>query len=234
MSKKDLGYTGERVVPDKMYKDVVNWILHIQRYVFSLNFSVNKKILDVACGTGYGMTLLSSVAKTVEGIDIDKKTIKWAKSNNHFYSPASFKLLDLEKDKITGKFDCVVSFETIEHLEKPEFFLENIHNVLINEGVFIFSVPINEPLNSFHKKDYTWKSIEELIKANFSKYIRWYSQTKEGIFIGKRRDALFILGISYKNIPSFLVRTKLKTKKTACFLKQKAKETLDLTPKTRW
>lgn len=38
MSKKKLKYTGERVTPDQMHDDVINWILHIQRYVFSLNF----------------------------------------------------------------------------------------------------------------------------------------------------------------------------------------------------
>ncbi len=127
-------YTGEKVVPDKMYKDVVNWMLHIQRYVFSLNFSVNKKILDVACGTGYGMTLLLSVAKTVEGIDIDKKTIKWAKSNNHFYLPVSFKLLDLEKDKIALEPQSVILHKLSEGKAKS---LRYMCHLLLSNFIFI-------------------------------------------------------------------------------------------------
>lgn len=230
----DLEYTGIRVVPNKMHKDVINWILHLQRYVFALKYSINKKILDAACGSGYGMSILSSLAKSVEGIDIDKKTVEWAKINNHFYSPAKFKIQDLEKDKISGNFNCVISFETIEHLDNPEFLLNNLRCSLVDYGLFIFSVPVNEPHNQFHKKNYTWESINELIKKYFSSHTEWYSQTKEGIFKGRRKNALFAIGVSYKNLLPFLKRIEEKIHKTGHFLKRKTKEKLGLTPKSRW
>ena len=199
--KLELNYTGVRVIPGKMQADVTNWILHLQRYIFALKYCLNKKVLDVACGSGYGMSLISSIAKNVKGIDIDKKTIEWAKANNHFYSPVKFKVSDIEKDKISSKFDCVISFETIEHLKNPEFLLNNIKNSLNNYGKLIFSIPINEPDNKFHKKDYNWESIEDLLRSSFSPYIKWYSQTLEGIFKGKRGNALFAMGVAQKNLP---------------------------------
>lgn len=230
----DLEYTGERVVPNKMHADVINWMLHLQRYVFALKYALNKRILDAACGTGYGVSLLSSVAKSVEGVDIDRKTIEWAKKNNHFYCPVRFRLLDLEKDKIPGSFDCVVSFETIEHLDKPEILITNIRQVLNNEGLFIFSTPVNEPPNSLHKKSYTWSSVKELIVNSFTRNIEWYSQTKEGVLKGKRRNALFAIGVAYKNIAPLPKRVEKRTRRLGHLLKLKLKQQLRLALKSRW
>ena len=234
VKKPDLNYTGIRVVPGKMHIDVINWMLHLQRYIFALKYCVNKNVLDVACGCGYGVSLISSIAKYVEGIDVNKRTIEWAKINNHFYSPVKFKILNVEKEKIDGLFDCVVSFETIEHLRNPEFLLNNIKNSLNNYGILIFSVPINEPYNKFHKRNYNWQSISDLIKNFFSPHVEWYSQTIEGIFRGKKINALFVLGVAYKEIPPFLKRIEQKICKTGHFIKRKTKEKLYLSPKSRW
>lgn len=230
----DLEYTGERVVPNKMHNDVINWMLHLQRYVFVLKLVVNKEVLDVACGTGYGMSLLSSVAKNVEGVDIDQKTLEWAKGNNHFYCPVTFKQLDIEKEEITGEFHCIVSFETIEHLDRPEVLLGNAKKVLSQDGIFVFSTPINEPFNLLHKKSYDWVSIGRLIGNNFSRYVKWYSQTKEGIVKGRKREALFAIGVAYKTPLPFLDGIKKRTWTTGHLLKRKLKEYLGVIPKSRW
>jgi len=49
----------------------------IERYKFALNYVKDKRVLDIACGTGYGsaMLLLECKAKEVFGVDIDKNTI---------------------------------------------------------------------------------------------------------------------------------------------------------------
>jgi len=232
--KINLNYTGIRVVPNKMHTDVVNWMLHLQRYIFALRYCVSKKVLDVACGSGYGTSLISSVAKKIEGIDFDKKTIEWAKLNNHFYCPVKFKISDIEKEKIRGNFDSIVSFETIEHLNNPELFLKNIKESLNNYGCLIFSIPINEPLNKYHKKNYNWRSVEDLIKNVFNSHIEWYSQTLDGIFKGKQKNAFFVIGIAYKNLPPFLKRFERDSYKTARFLKKKLAEKLGIIPKSRW
>lgn len=231
---KELDYTGERIVHDKMHCDVINLILHLNRYVFSLKYCVDKRVLDVACGTGYGMSLVSNLAKNLEGIDIDKDTINWAKKKNFFNCPTKFKIKNLEKDKILGNFDSVISFETIEHLNRPGFFLKNIKNTLSDYGILVFSVPVNEPYNKFHKRNYDWDSIEELLKKYFSSHIEWYSQTVDGIFTGKKKNALAIIGIAYKNLPPFSKRIKKSVNNKVFFLKKKTKELLRLSPKTRW
>jgi SAM-dependent methyltransferase len=232
--KLSLNYTGVRVVPGRMQIDVTNWSLHLQRYIFALKYCVNKKVLDVACGSGYGISLLSSVGKSVKGIDIDQKTIDWAKINNFFYSPVKFEVLNVEKEKISDKFDDVVSFETIEHLKNPNFLLDNIKKSLNDYGCLIFSIPINEPHNKFHKKNYNWESVDNLIRNSFSPYIEWYSQTLNGIFKGQRNDALFAIGVAYKSLPPFFKRFENQFYRTGRFLKKKAAEKLGIIPESRW
>lgn len=229
-----LKYTGERVVPNMMSRDVINWQLHLNRYVFALKYIVGKKVLDAACGTGYGTSLMSSSAKSVEGFDVDKKTIQWAKANNFFYSPVRFMIIDLEKDNIIGKYDRVVSFETIEHLNEPEFFIRNLQKCIHKDGVFIFSVPLNEPLNPLHKRSYTWKSIEKLISINFSQNTKWYSQKIHGIIPGRKRGALFAIGVSYKHTPTVMETFCCEGVNWMKYLKRKVKESIGLTSRSRW
>ena len=56
---------------------------HIHRYKFALNYVKSKKILDIACGEGYGSNILSSEAEKVLGIDISSESINYAK-NKYF------------------------------------------------------------------------------------------------------------------------------------------------------
>ena len=54
-------YTGERVIPEEefcgpktnIYKE------HVARYQFASKYTKSKKVLDVACGSGYGSEILS-------------------------------------------------------------------------------------------------------------------------------------------------------------------------------
>ena len=51
-----LPYTGERMVPEASESNTY-WE-HIYRYRFATRFAKNKRVLDVACGEGYGSAAL--------------------------------------------------------------------------------------------------------------------------------------------------------------------------------
>src|SRR5512139_3486774 len=73
-----LEWTGERYVP--WVDDPFIGYEHLHRYRFAKEFVKGKKVLDLACGEGYGSLMLSEEAGDVTGIDIDETTIRHASS----------------------------------------------------------------------------------------------------------------------------------------------------------
>src|SRR5215212_10066696 len=77
LTMPELDFTGERFVPgasgDLAYE-------HWHRYAFARRFSAGKRVLDAACGEGYGTALLASVATDAIGVDIDTAAVAHAKA----------------------------------------------------------------------------------------------------------------------------------------------------------
>src|SRR5437868_8858698 len=66
---ESLDFTGERMVPERAGSETF-WE-HIYRYRFATGFVRNKRVLDIACGEGYGTAaLLQAGAASVIGVDI--------------------------------------------------------------------------------------------------------------------------------------------------------------------
>lgn len=165
----------ERVVPGTLSWEMFGYD-HIQRYQYFLNELKDKTILDAACGSGYGSFEMASVAKYVVGIDISDEAITFAKKN-YQKNNLEFKLLSCERiDELSMKFDVVVSFETIEHLEHPEIFLEKIHQILHTGGLLILSFPNkhrHSGLEWGHKNPY---HLSELYFEEYLKLIeKWFT-----------------------------------------------------------
>ena len=84
---------------------------------------------------------MSDVARTVIGVDIDAAVIERAKSS-HASQSIDFKegtctSIPMDDDSI----DIVVSFETIEHIEKHHEFMSEIRRVLRPDGLLLISTP---------------------------------------------------------------------------------------------
>ena len=71
----DLTFTGERFLPACTGEIAYE---HWHRYAFARRFVAGKRVLDAACGEGYGSALLGEAAASVVGIDIDGPTIAHA------------------------------------------------------------------------------------------------------------------------------------------------------------
>ena len=101
-----MDFTGERLVPGKV--DLELEVEHMNRYIFASDLVKDKKVLDAACGTGYGTALLAQTAQKVCGIDISEEAISYAKSNysakNVDFTVANIEKLPFENDF----FDVVV------------------------------------------------------------------------------------------------------------------------------
>ena len=147
-------------------------IQHIERYKFAANIikeyknKKNLKILDIACGIGYGTLMLSFLGYTI-GADYDLNTLKNAKTNFkiEFLIQANALCLPFKDES----FDIIVSFETIEHVINGNKFLSEMKRVLKNDGLFICSTPNIEYTAHppFHLKEYEPKKFFDLLKKHF-------------------------------------------------------------------
>lgn len=155
-----MDFTGERFIPGDTEKELE--IEHMQRYELLQDFVKGKRVLDAACGEGYGSLMLSNTAQLVQGIDISSESILNAQMNycreNLGFVTGSIDSLPFEDNS----FDIVVSFETLEHVneETQLHFLQEVRRVLTFDGTLIISTPnkkfysdITNYSNPFHVKE---------------------------------------------------------------------------------
>jgi 2-polyprenyl-3-methyl-5-hydroxy-6-metoxy-1,4-benzoquinol methylase len=166
--------TGERVIPEKMKPTNGLLLEHIARYQFSFPY-LEGRVLDFACGTGYGSMMMAKARKKyideIVAIDIDTKTIEYAtKHYNHpLINYSVHNVVDSLLPQKLGQFDVIVSFETIEHVEDEKQFLANIYEMLKPNGTLILSTPFGQgrgnPCGSpFHIHQFTKDEFQELFK----------------------------------------------------------------------
>lgn len=164
----------EQLTPGEHYSyDVIQE--HLNRYVFSGNYAKGKNILDVGCGSGYGTYYLSqSNALSIKGIDSKTESIEFAqsnyKNNNLTFENQSIELFS----RSNQKFDLIICFEIIEHVENQIDFIKNCINNLSKNGVILFSTPnaekniILKTKNPFHKHEFFKNEFITLLKSFFS------------------------------------------------------------------
>lgn len=154
------------------------------RYQFARKYiTKDAKVLDIACGVGYGSDYLSQKSKQIIGIDIDEESIAYAKQ--HFGKKASFLLGNATDTPFKNDFfEMVVAFEMIEHLKEPNKFLKEVYRILKKGGKLCISTPnsaVHSPdgnlMSPYHVKEYTYEELNKLVSKHFSK-VEFYAQNK--------------------------------------------------------
>ncbi len=167
----------ERMVPDEAHARTF-WE-HVARYRFAKNFVRGKRVLDIACGEGYGAAALAKAGSvSVTGVDIANDVCEHARCKYGLDARAGdAQAMPLEDQSI----DLVVSFETIEHVDSPATFLGECARVLVPHGTLIVSTP-NRPVysgeggqNPFHRREFDEREFIELLRSRF-KDVRLYTQ----------------------------------------------------------
>jgi SAM-dependent methyltransferase len=164
----------ERMVPEA-HQGQVSYLEHILRYRFCAQFAPGRRVLDVATGSGYGAHLLAQAgAQLVVGIDRDHGAIAYAR--RHYPGPM-FVLGDAHHLPFPdGSFQLVVSLETIEHLEHPEAFLDEVRRVLARDGLLVLSTPqkdVYPPGNPYHLREFTADELISLLQERFRETELW-------------------------------------------------------------
>lgn len=161
---------GERMLPYQ--GDAPTFWHHIYRYRFAVPFCRGRRVLDVACGEGYGTySLQKGGASQVIGLDISEPAVRHARARYGVDARVgSAEQMPLED----GCVDVVVSFETIEHLDSPDRFLLECARVLSPGGLLILSSPNRElyrlrnGINPFHRSELTEQELSRAVSERFT------------------------------------------------------------------
>lgn len=167
-------FTGERFVPGQSLPNME--ADHFRRYEFAADFVAGKRVVDIACGTGYGSALLADAgAASVLGVDCSPEAIDHAKAR-YKGGNLAFQQSDIFTFQPQEKFDVVVSFETIEHIDDHRGALARFFDLLQPGGRLIISSPnrlITSPKartqaesgGGFHVKEFTIDELREALMA---------------------------------------------------------------------
>lgn len=173
-------WTGERL-ETFVYNENTNE--HLHRYALAMQLVRGKRVLDIACGEGYGSALMAGIAASVMGVDIDAATIARAKEK---YTGNSITFLTGSVDAIPcadAGMDVIISFETIEHHNRHKEMMQEIKRVLAPGGILLISSP--DKLNYSEKPGFTNPfHVKELYRAEFETLINTYFT--HTLFMGQR------------------------------------------------
>lgn len=180
-------WTGERMETFVFGQTTVE---HLHRYALASEYVNSKKVLDIACGEGYGSNLLAQNAASVIGVDIDEAAVTKAASK-YKRSNIQFKTGNILAIPCDDKsIDIIVCFETIEHTEDHQKLIREIKRVLAPGGLLIISTPDKKiytdeknNTNPFHLKELSKEEFQNLLESGFTKSAILYQQSLSGSLI---------------------------------------------------
>lgn len=200
--------------------------VHIARYGMARAVCEGKRVLDIACGEGYGSYAMAVQwgAQSVTGVDISSEAIDSARHhftapNIHFQTGSAY---DVSSRFPKDSFDLIVCLETIEHLEDPQLFLRELQSVASPNAAFIISCP-NDPrhygsqetANPFHMRSYSadefFSLVEEILGPCTRKFIGTpivgfgnFAIGHEPLQVGREQKAMVQVPLS-PTLPALLV-----------------------------
>ena len=132
-----LQLTGERTLPDVPEENY--WFRrHLVVYRWIASRIGGRRVVDLACGEGYGSAELARTAASVVGVDANPDAFEHARLK--YTGPK----LSFERNMIElwdGDVDCVVFLQTIEHVQDPDAVLARIRDLVGPRGVAYVSTP---------------------------------------------------------------------------------------------
>ncbi len=179
---KDLSFTGERFLPGCVGEIVYE---HWHRYAFATRLAAGRRVLDVACGEGYGSALLSRESTFTLGVDISVEAVAHAHERYSRSGTCAFVRGSCDRLPVaSGTFDLIVSFETIEHVDADaqRAMLGEFARVLAPGGSVLLSSPnkalysdVNSVKNEFHVNELYRGDLAQLLDLHFPARI-WFGQ----------------------------------------------------------
>lgn len=158
--------------------------IHLNRYLPAQRYCAGKRVLDIACGEGYGAFAMAErwSAAHVDAVDVSaaaiaaaRQTFGSAKIEHHCAGSDQ-----LETLFAAASFDVIASFETVEHVPDADAFLGALARLAKPDGVVLVSCPNDhwyypkpEQRNPFHQRKYTFAEFRALAEARLGPASDW-------------------------------------------------------------
>jgi len=173
-----LELTGERTLPDVPEENY--WYRrHLVVYEWIAARTLGSRVVDMACGEGYGSEVLSRGAASVVGVDANPQAheharLRYVRQNLRF-----------ERDLVETfreECDAVVFLQTIEHVQNPGEILEHFKSMLSPGGIAYVSTPnlltlappgAEKSENPWHVKEYRAEEFRALCAQHFGQVELW-------------------------------------------------------------
>jgi 2-polyprenyl-3-methyl-5-hydroxy-6-metoxy-1,4-benzoquinol methylase len=190
---------------------------HHYRYQYALQYiQKGDRVLDAACGCGYGVHYMASrsEASLVTGVDRSQHALDWA--NRYFAHPnAVYLKIDMSKPFVKKlpslPYHVVTCFETVEHFQDDRALLRQLHQVLVPGGLLLVSVPNEEVIphldnpfypnrvNPFHYRHYRPAELEKLLAdSGFQILRRLTHDMQTQVIVPDRTDGFALVYVAAK------------------------------------
>jgi cyclopropane fatty-acyl-phospholipid synthase-like methyltransferase len=174
-----LVYSNHMVAGDANFYDQLaqlEWYYSAEKWEFNYVLEYLYKhppenLLEVGCGSGVFLEKAINIVPNSLGLEINQSAIETALKRNLSVS-------NIQIDDLDQKFDTIVSFQVLEHVEKPGELIASMLNKLNDKGTLIIAVPDQ---NSFlgrlkfnflnmppHHLSFWGKQVFETIAKNYS------------------------------------------------------------------
>jgi 2-polyprenyl-3-methyl-5-hydroxy-6-metoxy-1,4-benzoquinol methylase len=169
-----LHLTGERTLPDVPEENY--WFRrHLAVYEWIAARVHGRRVVDLACGEGYGCAVLARTAASVVGVDANPEAFAHARAK---YTSAT---VGFERNMVElwrGDVDCAVFLQTIEHIPDPDGMLDHLRELVGPAGVAYVSTPNVLTLapkgaersgNPWHVREYRPEEYRALCARHFAR-----------------------------------------------------------------
>jgi 2-polyprenyl-3-methyl-5-hydroxy-6-metoxy-1,4-benzoquinol methylase len=167
-----LALDGERTLPDVPAENY--WFRrHLVVYEWIAARVGGLRVVDLACGEGYGSAVLARAAAGVVGVDANPDAHEHARLR---YRAPNLRFVRDMVETFSEPCDAVVFLQTIEHVHDPGGVLENVKGMLAPGGTAYVSTPNVLTLapkgaersgNPWHLREYRAGEFRALCAAHF-------------------------------------------------------------------